>query len=77
MEKVCAFTEGDPEMAGTHDPPVLDEHVGFAAGMAALARCIVRTAGLILHERLHEPANNVGRESTYSTTARASGSLNG
>jgi hypothetical protein len=49
-------------MAGTDDPSVLDEHIGFAAGMEALARCIVRTVDLILHERLHEPANNVGRE---------------
>lgn len=49
-------------MARTHDTSALQEHVGFAAGMAALARCTVRTAGLIFHERLHEPTLNVGRE---------------
>ena len=49
-------------MVRTHDPSVLDEHLGFAAGMAALANCAVRTADLILHERLHEPTHNVGRE---------------
>ena len=49
-------------MARTHDLSVLDEHVGFAAGMAALARCAVRTADLIFRELLHEPTHNVGQE---------------
>jgi hypothetical protein len=49
-------------MARTHDASALDEHVAFAAGIGALARCVVRTADLILHERLHEPRDNVGRE---------------
>ena len=49
-------------MARTHDAPALDAHIGFAAGVAALARCAVRTADLIFRERLHEPVGNVGRE---------------
>jgi len=43
-------------------PEIQTEHVGPAAAMDALARCAIRTAGLILHERLHEPRHNVGRE---------------
>jgi hypothetical protein len=38
------------------------EHAGSAAALDALGRCVIRTADLILHERLHEPRNNVGRE---------------
>jgi len=50
-------------MARTHDAPEIGtEHVGLAAALDALARCVIRTADLILHERLHEPRHNVGRE---------------
>lgn len=61
MEKADALREVT-EMARTHDASQPQEHVGFAAGMDALARCVARTADLILHERLHEPTPNLGRE---------------
>jgi hypothetical protein len=50
------------KMASTNVAPPLEDHVGFWAAMDALGRCVGRTADLIFRERLHEPADNVGRE---------------
>jgi len=55
--------------------PPLEEHASFGAGMRALGRCAVRTADLVIRERLHEPRGNVGRavrwaDGTMSTVYR-------
>lgn len=55
--------------------PPLEEHASFGAGMRALGRCAVRTADLVIRERLHEPRGNVGRavrwaDGTTSTVYR-------
>ena len=48
-------------MTRTNVASPVEEHAGFAAGMAAIARCAARTIDLLAHRRLHQPASNVGR----------------
>ena len=50
----------------------VEEHTGFAAGMAAIARCAARTIDLLARGKLHQPASNVGRWVRWSdgTTSR-------
>jgi hypothetical protein len=49
-------------MTSMNIAPPAEEHVAFLRGMDALGGCIGRTAAMLFHDRLHEPADNVGRE---------------
>ena len=59
-------------MTRTNVASAVEEHTGLSAGMGALARCAGRTIDLLVHRRLHQPADNLGRRVRWSdgTTSR-------